>query len=399
MAYALTCKKPGCEHSPRKCGSAASPDLPSPNFHFNLAPWSRRKPPIRIVLGTASFGASKAPLATVTTVDEAQTLLELFRNRGYVDLDTARIYPVGARGKCEELLGSEKLRLHKWANISTKIPGFQRGDHHFSKIAQYIDQSLAALKTDAVDVMYLHGPDLTTPLVEVCRSMHQAFTQGKFERFGLSNYPVDIVDSILRICEHHRWVMPSVYQGQYNCLCRDAEDNLLRLLREHDITFLAYSPAAGGFLADPQARMQEPTSHPRWQPNSPLGARYRIDYGHEVLTAAANTIQYAALPYGITAHAASLRWMVWHSALVAEMGDGIVLGVSSVSQLEQNLDILEQGPLPECVVKVMQDAWETIQASGRGPTYHLSSNGSRYSEDKGVALIPSKATLLCELTN
>jgi aflatoxin B1 aldehyde reductase len=53
-----------------------------------------------------------------------------------------------------------------------------------------------------------------------------------------------------------------------------------------------------------------------------------------------------AAEHGISGHAASLRWVAFHSVLDQRLGDGIVVGASSIKQLEQNLDVFEQGPLP-----------------------------------------------------
>lgn len=327
------------------------------------------KPPLRVVLGTASVGSSQSPLAKITTVEQAHEFVSTFQRRGYLDIDTARAYPVGKGGTCEKLLGEKKLRLAKWANVSTKVSSFMPGSHKAKNIATSIDRSLEALDADAVDVMYLHAPDRATEFKETCQAMHNAFLDGKFERFGLSNYTVEEVEEILKICEENGFVKPSVYQGQYNPICRGAEERLFPVLRDHNIAFYAYSPSACGFFSQKVTRSSARDKNSRWNIASPLGAKYAGDYFHDPLFAAAEIVRQQASRYGITGHAAALRWTTWHSELGAEYGDSVIIGASKISQLSENLDILEQGPLPEPLVETINGVWEDVKTFEKGPRF------------------------------
>ena len=327
------------------------------------------KPPLRVVLGTASVGSHLSPLAKITTVEELQKFVSTFRSRGYLDIDTARAYPVGRGGTCEKLLGEEQLRLSKWANISTKVSSFMPGSHRTKNITLSIDRSLEALNTDSVDVMYLHAPDRATPFKETCEAMHNAFLDGKFERFGLSNYTVEEVEEIIKTCEENGYVKPSVYQGQYNPICRGAEHRLFSVLREHNIAFYAYSPSACGFFSSKVSRASAKDKDSRWNIASPLGAKYSGDYFHDPLFAAAEIVRQQAARYGITGHAAALRWTTWHSELGAEYGDSVIIGASKLGQLRENLDILEQGPLPEPLVETINGVWEDVKNFEKGPRF------------------------------
>jgi aflatoxin B1 aldehyde reductase len=327
------------------------------------------KPPLRVVLGTASLGSHQSPLAKITTTEEVSKFVSTFRARGYLDIDTARAYPVGAGGTCEKLLGEKTLRLSKWANVSTKVSSFMPGSHRAKNIAISIDRSLEALDADSVDVMYLHAPDRATPFKETCQAMHNAFLDGKFERFGLSNFTVEEVEEIIKICEENSFVKPSVYQGQYNPICRGAEERLFPVLREHNIAFYAYSPSACGFFSQKVTRASAKDKNSRWNIASPLGAKYTGDYFHDPLFAAAEIVRQIAARYGITGHAAALRWTTWHSELGAEYGDSVIVGASKITQLAENLDILEQGPLPEALVETINGVWEDVKSSDKGPRF------------------------------
>ena len=327
------------------------------------------KPPLRVVLGTASVGSHLSPLAKITTTEEVSKFVSTFRSRGYLDIDTARAYPVGRGGTCEALLGEKPLRLSKWANVSTKVSSFMPGSHRAHNIALSIDRSLAALDADSVDIMYLHAPDRATPFKETCQAMHNAFLDGKFERFGLSNYAVEEVEDILKTCEENGFVKPSVYQGQYNPICRGAEERLFPVLREHNIAFYAYSPSACGFFSQKVTRASARDKNSRWNIASPLGAKYSGDYFHDPLFAAAEIVRQQAARYGITGHAAALRWTTWHSELGAEYGDSVIIGASKIGQLSENLDILEQGPLPEPLVETINGVWEDVKSFEKGPRF------------------------------
>jgi aflatoxin B1 aldehyde reductase len=60
---------------------------------------------------------------------------------------------------------------------------------------------------------------------------------------------------------------------------------------------------------------------------------------------------------GISLVAAAFRWLAYHSALDTEAGDGILLGASRLSQLEQNISAIEMGPLPVSVTDAFESAW------------------------------------------
>lgn len=84
----------------------------------------------------------------------------------------------------------------------------------------------------------------------------------------------------------------------------------------------------------------------------------------------------------------ALRWVVHHSALRIKNGrDGVIIGVSSFVQLESNLNDLEKGPLPDEVVKVLDQAW--LIAKPTTPDYwHL---GLKYTYDTQKALFEPEA--------
>jgi aflatoxin B1 aldehyde reductase len=177
--------------------------------------------------------------------EDVIAVLDVFASRGYTQIDTARNYP-GAEDRLGAADAPARFTIH------TKILGMGNETHSPEQIKSSIDFSLKDLKTSSVETIFLHVPDRATPFLDTARAMHEAWQQGKFRRFGLSNYSAAEVTEFLAICDQHGWVKPSVYQGHYNAVIRGAEKELFPLLRKHDMSFFAYRsvPISESVFAD-----------------------------------------------------------------------------------------------------------------------------------------------------
>lgn len=182
--------------------------------------------------------STRDPTASFDDANDVQALLDAFHERGYDQIDSARDYSPQAQGTSEKRLGqsgaASKFVIH------TKIHSGHPGDHEAEKVALSIQESLAALQTSSVETMYLHVPDRQTPFEDTARAMNEAFIQGKFKKFGLSNYTAAEVEQFIAICEEKGYVKPSIYQGHYNPVVRGGEQELFPLLRKHNMAFWAY---------------------------------------------------------------------------------------------------------------------------------------------------------------
>jgi aflatoxin B1 aldehyde reductase len=186
--------------------------------------------------------------------------------------------------------------------------------------------------------------------------------EGLFSEFGLSNFSAADVRSACGICAEHGWVRPTVYQGLYNAVSRRAEDELLPDLAELGIRFHAYNPLAGGAFAPSfETRRAQPGS--RWDPDLPQGQLYRSLYLNPAYLEALGAMREACARAEVSPVSAALRWLVHHSKLRGEAGDGIILGASSPSHLTQNLAAVDEGPLPAGIVSAIDDAAETARPS------------------------------------
>ncbi|KAG6364284.1 hypothetical protein INS49_005884 [Diaporthe citri] len=323
-----------------------------------------------IVLGSANVGDSKVDkLVKYDTPDEVKAFLDTFYEHGGRHLDTSRNYSPSAQGSSEPRLGAAGAGSR--FNIDTKILGVP-GDgpfHTAQQVKSSIDASVADLKLPdgvKIDIMYLHMPDRDTSFEETIEAMNQAYQEGKFKRFGISNYTADEVEQIVAICKEKGYVAPAVYQGQYNPLVRSGEDTLFPVLRKHGIAFYAYSPAAAGVFVGNQKTAQ---SGSRFDSSHQVGKLYVANYSKPKIAIAADNATQVAAKHGINGHAAALRWTTYHGVLDRAKGDAVIIGASSTAQLATNLDIIDQGPLPQEVVEVLDGVYG--QLGDEVINYHL----------------------------
>jgi len=184
----------------------------------------------------------------------------------------------------------------------------------------------------------------------------------------VSNYNSWEVAEIVAITKENNWIKPTVYQGLYNAVERRIEVELLPCLRHFGIRYDAYSPLASGlltgkFLSDADMQSAKGT---RWDPNASQFAS-ALQEKYSVLIPLVRELAEVLKKYDIRVSEAAQRWLQHHSELKPELGDAIIIGASSITQLEANLKDCMGGPLPEEVLNVLNRAWE--KARGVAPHY------------------------------
>jgi aflatoxin B1 aldehyde reductase len=305
---------------------------------------------MKIVLGSMTFSDQ---------VDEATAgnMVSMFRAKGHHEVDTAYVYN---KGKTETLLGvmNEKGALEGIALAGKANPNAGNGLSPES-ITMQLTESLSRVKQDAFDLFYLHLPDLDTPISETLACVDEHYRNGKFLRFGLSNYAAWQVAEIAELCKQNDWIQPTVYQGMYNALTRDVERELFNCLANYNISFYVYNPLAGGMLSAKHASVDA-------QPDSGRFASfpgYQDRYWKPDMFSVVQSFAKACEAEGIAPASAALRWLVHHSDISNNDNHAIILGSSTVAHLEQNLVACEQGPLPESIIQSLNDGWEQVRAT------------------------------------
>jgi len=300
---------------------------------------------VKLLLGTMTFGPQVSP-------EDSDAMVRRFLATGHNEIDAAYVYN---EGETERILGKifegEVLPAY---SISTKVNPRITGKLDEASITVQLEESLHRMRKDSVDLLYLHFPDPSTDIEETLAACAKLHERGLFREFGMSNFAAWQVVDAWHICKAHGWPPPVVYQGLYNALSRKVESELFPALRKLGIRFYAYNPLAGGILAGKYADFLEKPEPGRFthRPN------YKDRYWKESFFNAMHELNRACRAESISLVAAAFRWLAYHSALDSDAGDGILLGASRISQLEQNISAIEAGPLPESVRSVFDTVWE-----------------------------------------
>jgi aflatoxin B1 aldehyde reductase len=148
---------------------------------------------------------------------------------------------------------------------------------------------------------------------------------------------------------------------------RSIESELIPACRKYKIDIVVYNPLAGGlFSGKIKSADQTPAEGRFGSKASNMGAMYRERYFKDASFDALRIIESVAEKNQLTLLEIALRWTRHHSQLKTRIkggNDGIIIGVSSFAQLESNLKDLEKGPLPEEVVKTLDEAWAITKAT------------------------------------
>ncbi|GJF28094.1 glyceraldehyde 3-phosphate reductase [Kitasatospora sp. NE20-6] len=197
-----------------------------------------------------------------------------------------------------------------------------------------LDQSLGRMGLDYVDVFYSHRYDPTTPLEETMGALDSAVRSGRALYAGISNYPAEQHREAVEIL---RGLGTPVLMNQisYSILNRTPEDGLLDAVGETQTSLIAFSPLAQGLLTDRYLSGEVP-------------AGSRMSVGHflkEESLSGQKLEQLRALnkvaeQRGQTLAQLALSWVLRDERVVS-----VIIGASSVGQLDQNIDALNGGPL------------------------------------------------------
>ncbi|XP_019367463.1 PREDICTED: aflatoxin B1 aldehyde reductase member 2 isoform X2 [Gavialis gangeticus] len=257
------------------------------------------------------------------------------------------------------------IRKFKPVKIATKANPWEGKTLKPASVRSQLETSLERLRRSTVELFYLHAPDHETPVEETLQACNELHKEGKFEELGLSNYAAWEVAEIYTLCRINNWVLPTVYQGMYNATTRQVETELLPCLRHYGIRFYAYNPLAGGLLTGKYKYEDKDTRQPtgRFFGNDWAQAyrnRYWKKHHFEAIALVEKALKeaYGADPPSLTS--AALRWIYNHSQLKGDVGDAVIIGMSNMDQLQQNLTCSEEGPLLPAVVEAFDKAWHLV---------------------------------------
>jgi len=216
-------------------------------------------------LGCNNFGRSVDLAGTRAVVDAALA-------EGVTFLDTADIY--GGDGASEALLGQVLRGRRERVVLGTKF-GMDMGDGRGPRgsrayILESVEDSLARLKTDVIDVYWYHQPDGVTPIAETLGALDELVRAGKVRAIGASNFTAEQLEEADQVAREHGYTRFTAVQNHYSLLAREAERDVLPTCERLGLAFVPYYPLASGLLTGKYRRGAPPP------PGSRLASRGRM---------------------------------------------------------------------------------------------------------------------------
>ena len=202
----------------------------------------------RVGLGCNNFGGRLGLEATRSVVEAAlEAEVSVF--------DTAEIY--GNGGGSERQLGEILEGRRHRVVFATKFawePGGGRAAR--AAIRKSLEGSLQRLRTDHVDLYYLHRPDPAIPIGDTLSALDELVRAGKVRAIGCSNFSADQLAEADRVGREQGTARFTVLQNHYNLLRRDDDEDILPLCRELGVAYIPYFPLASGLLTGKYRRGQ-----------------------------------------------------------------------------------------------------------------------------------------------
>ncbi|MGX2996150.1 aldo/keto reductase [Streptomyces sp. JNUCC 64] len=260
-----------------------------------------------LFLGAMGFGGGTLPA-------DSRRVLDLYDEAGGNVIDTADAYH---DGRSESVLGGllhgrrDRFVLTTKYSLSRDTTDPNAAGNHRKNLTLSLERSLTRLRTDRLDVYWVHLWDRCTPVDETMRALDDAVRAGKILYVGISNTPAWVVAQANTLADWRGWTPFAGLQVPYNLLNRDIERELLPMAESFGMTVAAWSPLAHGVLAGR---------------SSGLTHRQRT---------VASAVRKVAAEVGATPAQVALAWIRSRSPVVHP-----VLGASTAGQLAENLGAL-----------------------------------------------------------
>ncbi|AEV99220.1 aldo/keto reductase [Niastella koreensis] len=286
-----------------------------------------------ITLGTMTFGGA-GKFASVGNVDVplGRTIVDYCIEQGVNLIDTANIYSAGLS---EEIIG-EILNGRRPGNVliasKARMPlgTGAPNDEGFSRyhIIQECEKSLKRLRTDVIDIYYMHQWDGLTPLDEMLEALDTLVKQGKIRYIGCSNFSGWHTMKALHTSTAHNYQRFVTQQIHYSLEAREAEYELLPVGIDQGLGALIWSPLAGGLLSGKYTREMQTRNEGRFAAGwtePPIRDFDRLWNIVDVLKAIAAEKQ-------VTPAQVALAWVLGRASVTS-----LVIGARNLDQVKDNI--------------------------------------------------------------
>jgi 1-deoxyxylulose-5-phosphate synthase len=276
----------------------------------------------RFVLGTGNFGgiASTVAPGVGLSATASHDLIETAIAEGLRVLDTSDVY---ARGASERIIGSwNAAHPSDDVIIQTKTGITEHGpDLSPQRLRSQLDASIATL--GRVDVYLAHTVDRNTPWSESLQVFSDAVENGLIRAYGLSNVAAGDLTAALEVADTLGLIRPELVQNSYSLLKAGDDKELLPIVHDEGLAYMAYSPLANGVLSGRYSQGEKPGAASRAAIASPAGS-YLDD---ENTMARVREFDRVAEALGVTSSGLALGWLVNHPIVTAP-----IIGISTPSQ-------------------------------------------------------------------
>lgn len=275
-----------------------------------------------VALGTMTFGEAWGWGASE---DESRRMFETFVEAGGNFVDTACNY---TDGQSESIVGTLVEPARDRFVVATKYTltahrdDPNAGGNHRKSLVQTLEASLRRLRTDYVDLLWLHMWDGMTPVAEVVRALDDLVSSGKVLYVGISDTPAWVVSQAVTLAELRGWSPFVSLQAPYSLADRDVERELLPMAQALGLTFTPWGMLEGGALT---GKYLDESDEPR-----------RYDGVGPKASALAREVIAVADELGATPAQVAIAWVraqPWHTVPI--------VGARTESQLRENLGALE----------------------------------------------------------
>lgn len=293
--------------------------------------WEERFLEYRL-LGRTGMRVSKLCLGTMTFGNEAdeaasRAIMERCFDAGINFFDTANVYN---KGRTEEIVGRWVEEGRREAIVLATKAYFPVGDGPLQRgasrrhLVREAEASLRRLRTDWLDIFYIHHWDNDTALEESLGALDTLIQQGKVLYGAVSNFSAWQTMKTLAVADRLGIPRPVAIQPMYNLLKRTAEIEILPMAASEGLGVCPYSPIAAGLLTGKYAQ----GAGGRIKESSMYAERYKDEQNHAIAAAFADH----ARTHGHEPAALAVAWVASHPAVTSA-----IIGARSVEQLEQTL--------------------------------------------------------------
>ena len=302
-----------------------------------------------LCLGTMTYG-------TQVSETDGAAIIGHALSRGINFLDTANSY---ADGRSEEIVGRAIAGKRHQVVLATKVasrvgPGPNDAGLSRQHIMRGIEQSLRRLGTDYIDLYHAHVPDYDTPIEETLQAFHTLVCQGKVRYIACSNFRAWQLCQALWVSDRNHISRFECIQSPYNLITRDIEYELLPLCASEGVGVTAYNPLAAGLLTGKHDPTRPPAPDTRFAMER-MGPIYYERYWSTTNFEAVAKLKQIAESHGQSLTRFSLAWILNRPSITS-----VVMGASSVKQLEENLGAMEGKPTAE-ELSACDEVWHQLR--------------------------------------